>query len=118
MRSQRSLFRPLAAAIELGKEVLKLFEANLSFVSNALKMASPPQPEWASPNRVLLDMDTMRLRAFGSERSTHLPVIVDAPYAGHRSTIEDYANEQSLVQTLAGSGRTGWWAATERSIFV
>jgi poly(3-hydroxyalkanoate) synthetase len=108
---------PFAAAIELGEQGLKLFERNLGFLSEARKIAAPPQPEWATANRVLLDMDTMRLRDFSAEASSDLPVLIDAPYAGHSSTIADYDRGQSLVETLMASGLrrvlvADWKAAT------
>lgn len=45
------------------------------------------------------------------------PVLVDAPYAGHSSTIADYAVGQSLVEVLLGNGLdhvlvTDWKGAT------
>lgn len=108
---------PLAAAIELGEQGMRLFERNLGFLSEARKIAAPPQPEWATANRVLLDMDTMRLRDFSVGVSDDLPILIDAPYAGHSSTIADYDKGQSLVETLMDSGLkrvlvADWKAAT------
>ena len=45
-------------------------------------------------------------------------MLVDPPYAGHSSTITDYAKGQSLVETLLGAGLdrvlvTDWKAATD-----
>ncbi|MDE2361099.1 MAG: alpha/beta fold hydrolase [Hyphomicrobiales bacterium] len=108
---------PFAAAIELGEEGMKLFQRNLGFLSETQKIAAPPPPEWATANRVLLDMDTMRLRDFGPPVNSDLPVLIDAPYAGHSSTIADYDKGQSLVETLLASGLkrvlvADWKAAT------
>jgi len=108
---------PFAAAIELGEQGMKLFERNLGFLSEAQRLAAPSAPEWASANSILLDMDTMRLRDFGTKESDDLPVLIDAPYAGHSSTIADYDKGQSLVETLQASGLkrvfvTDWKAAT------
>ena len=96
-------FWPYATAIELGEEGLQLFKDNLKFVAEAGKISAPPPPEWATDNRVVLDLDTMRLRDF-SNGAAGLPVLVDPPYAGHSSTIADYAKGQSLVETLLGAG--------------
>ncbi len=111
---------PFAAAIELEEAGLKMVADNLKFVAEAEAIAAPPPPEWATANRVLLDLDTMRLRDFAAEKAagTALPVIIDAPYAGHSSTIADYARGQSLVEALQASGIarvlvTDWKAATE-----
>lgn len=53
-----------AAAIELGDEGLRLFRDNLKFVAEVGEISAPLPPEWATDNRVLLDLDTMRLRGF------------------------------------------------------
>jgi len=108
-------FWPFAAAIELEEEGLRLYRQNLDFLAEAGEMVSPREPEWATPNRVLLDLDTMRLREFGAREGTS--VLVDAPYAGHSSAIADYAKGQSLVETLLAAGvervlATDWKSAT------
>lgn len=108
-------FWPFAAAIELKDEGMRLYRQNLDFLAEAGEVVAPPEPEWATPNRIVLDLDTMRLREFGARKG--VPVLIDAPYAGHSSTIADYAKGQSLVETLLsmGVGRvlaTDWKAAT------
>jgi poly(3-hydroxybutyrate) depolymerase len=112
-------FWPLAAAIEMQTTGLDLFRRNLAFASEAVKVTAPPPAQFASENHVVLDLDTMRLRDFAHGRSLRrgLPVVVDAPYAGHSAVIADYAKGQSLVETLlaGGLGRvlvTDWKSAT------
>ena len=112
-------FWPFAAAIEMEEEGSRLFQDNLRYLAEAEKIETPPPPEWASPSRIIRDLDTMRLRDFSQhgQDSPALPVLVDAPYAGHSSTIADYARGQSLVETLVASGLprvlvTDWKAAT------
>ena len=107
-------FWPFAAALELEEEGMRLYRQNLDFLAEAGQLAVPPEPNWATANRVVLELDTMRLRDFGGSGD---PVLIDAPYAGHSSTIADYAKGQSLVETLlaAGVGRvlaTDWKPAT------
>ncbi|MGA8050951.1 MAG: esterase, partial [Burkholderiales bacterium] len=107
-------FWPFAAALELEEEGMRLYRQNLDFLAEAGELAVPPEPNWATANRVVLELDTMRLRDFGGGGD---PVLIDAPYAGHSSTIADYAKGQSLVETLlaAGVGRvlaTDWKPAT------
>src|ERR1700694_2254013 len=48
----------------------------------------------------------MRLRDFSTRRSSAkgTPVLIDPPYAGHSSSIVDYAKGQSLVETLRAAG--------------
>jgi polyhydroxyalkanoate depolymerase len=113
-------FWPFAAAIEMEKQGLKLFSDNLEFIADAEEMTTPPPPEWTSRNQIVLDLDTMRLRDFTRKRNTSKtgPVLIDAPYAGHQSSIADYAKDQSLVETLLKSGLervlvTDWKSATE-----
>jgi len=109
----------MAAGIELGEKGLELFRQNLKFLEAAEDISDPPAPSWATPNRIALDLDTMRLRAFSDEKpkAGKIPVVVDAPYAGHSSTIADYAAGQSLVEVLMGRGIgqvfvTDWKSAT------
>jgi poly(3-hydroxybutyrate) depolymerase len=113
-------FWPFAAAIELGEEGLKLFQDNIRYLAEAEEITFPPPPEWAHENRIVMDLDTMLLRDFSASEvpGTVVPVLVDAPYAGHSSTIADYAKSQSLVETLRAGGVarvlvTDWKSATE-----
>jgi poly(3-hydroxybutyrate) depolymerase len=113
-------FWPFAAAIELGEEGMTLFQDNLRYVVEAEEIAAPPKPEWATSNHVLMDLDTMRLRDFSRAAPgvNELPILIDAPYAGHSSTIADYDKGQSLVETLLDCGLarvlvTDWKSATE-----
>jgi poly(3-hydroxyalkanoate) synthetase len=99
-------FWPFAAAIEFGEEGMRLYQDNLEFLTEVQRINAPPLHEWATPNRIELDLDTMRLRDFSTERSgaSASPVLIDPPYAGHSSSIADYAKGQSLVETLRGAG--------------
>jgi poly(3-hydroxybutyrate) depolymerase len=113
-------FWPMAAAMEMGAEGLKLFQHNMAYIAEAQKVTAPPQPLWATPNHIALETDTMRLRNFNdpNSKNTQVPVLIDAPYAGHSSTIADYAQGQSLVQTLQANGVhnvfvTDWKTATQ-----
>ncbi|MDK3016935.1 alpha/beta fold hydrolase [Pseudodonghicola flavimaris] len=110
-------FWPMAAGIELGEAGLDLFRRNMKFVSLAEKVDHPPEPTWATANEIRLDLDTMRLRDFSAPGAGGVPVLVDAPFAGHSSTIADFGIGQSLVKTLLdnGIGRvlvTEWKSAT------
>lgn len=113
-------FWPLAAAIELGEKGMTLFQDNLRYAVEAETITAPPEPEWATPNRILLDIDTMRLRDFSpvGRPLAQTAVLIDAPYAGYSSTIADYAVGQSLVETLQAGGLkhvlvTDWKSATD-----
>ena len=112
-------FWPMAAGIELADEGMKLFGDNLKFAAEAEAITAPPASEWATANRVVTDLDTMRLRDFSRAAAVgETPVLIDAPYAGHSSTIADYDRGQSLVETLLDAGLarvlvTDWKSATE-----
>jgi len=113
------LFWPFAAAIEMQERGLRLFQDNLKFLQEVERIQVPPPPEWATPNRIRLDMDTMRLRDFlpKGEQGGGYPVVIDAPYAGHSATITDFDKGQSLVEALQAAGLrhvlvTDWKSAT------
>ena len=111
-------FWPFAAAIEMEEDGLKLYRDNLRYLEAVEEITEPPAPAWATANRVLLDLDTMRLRDFAAAGSRATPVLVDAPYAGHTATIADYDRGQSLVETLLQAGLervlvTDWKSATD-----
>src|SRR5207253_11509800 len=99
-------FWPFAGAIEFGEEGMRLVQDNLTFIKEAQVIDAPPAPEWATPNRIDLELDTMRLRDVSTQRSgtSAVPVLIDPPYAGHSSSIVDYAKGQSLVETLRAAG--------------
>lgn len=111
-------FWPLTGAIEMEERGLRLFQDNMRYLSEAARVGRPPAPKWATKNHILRKFGTMRLRDFSaSDASDALPVLIDAPYAGHSSTIADFAPGQSLVATLMESGLsrvfvTDWKSAT------
>ena len=115
------LFWPFTAAIgmaeEIGEEELDLLRKNVAFVEEAEKLTVPPPPQFATPNEVMLDLSTMRLRNFSLQGDWEVATIIDAPYAGHSATIADYHKGQSLVETLRQNGIkrvfvTDWKSAT------
>ena len=99
-------FWPLAAAIEFGGEGMRLFQRNPEFLVQAHVINAPPLPDWATPNRIDLALDTLHLRDFSRHGSATIsaPVLIDPPYAGHSSSLADYAKGQSLVETLRAAG--------------
>lgn len=115
-------FWPMAAAIEMGQEGMNLFQNNMQYISEIHKITAPAKPQWTTENTILLNLDTMCLRDFSTakisdKQSDQTPVLIDAPYAGHSSSIADYAVGQSLVETLMSNGLqrvlvTDWKNAT------
>ncbi|MCK1385023.1 alpha/beta fold hydrolase [Bradyrhizobium sp. 21] len=71
---------------------------------------------WNTPNRVALELATMRLRDCTRTKSGR-PALVCAPYALHRALIADFAPGHSVVQSLQNGGidriyLTDWRSAT------
>ena len=59
---------------------------------------------WTTPNAVVLQLPSMRLREFSRRDSAQPPVLVCAPYALHGALIADFATNHSLVQALQRDG--------------
>jgi len=98
-------FWPLAAGIELGETGFRMLDESLKFVVEAAKIDYALEPRWTTPNHIRVDLDTLRLRDFSlSARGNSVPVLIDPPYAGHTSTIADFAHGQTLVGTLRSAG--------------
>jgi poly(3-hydroxybutyrate) depolymerase len=90
-----------------------------SYLRHAGAITFPDRPTWATPHTIAHESQTMLLRNFSGRDAPAdaIPVIIDAPFAGHSSTIADYADGQSLVQTLKAGGCkrvyvTDWKSAT------
>jgi poly(3-hydroxyalkanoate) synthetase len=64
-----------------------------------------PELSWATPNRIALELATVRLRDFSTGPSG-VPTLICAPFALHGATIADFAPGHSLVQTLRDAGLT------------
>ncbi|MEH2514583.1 poly(3-hydroxyalkanoate) synthetase [Bradyrhizobium sp. AZCC 1610] len=60
---------------------------------------------WTTPNAVVLELPSMRLREFSQRTTTPpQPVVVCAPYALHGALIADFAPGHSLVEALQKGG--------------
>ncbi len=78
------------------------------------------RPEWASPHRVVMESEVVRLRDFSSGTGTIVPTLVFPPQAGHDSCIVDYSSNQSQLKTMQAAGLTrlyslDWVGATEET---
>lgn len=71
-------------------------------------------PSWASPNKIVLELPSVRLRRF-SKPQGGTATLVCAPFALHGSTIADFAAGHSLVDHLHGAGRSGVFVTDWRS---
>lgn len=65
--------------------------------------ADKPELPWTTPNKVALELTTMRLRDF-SHRSGGQPVLICGPFALHSTLIADFAPGHSIVERLHQSG--------------
>ena len=77
---------------------------------------------WTTPNRVALDLATVRLRDF-SQGAEGVPTLLCAPFALHGATIADFAPGHSLVEALRNDGVrrlfvTDWRSAREDMRFL
>ena len=111
-------FWPVELLSAVTEEEFKAFRRGFDTVAEAVKLDTELTPKFATPNRILLDLHTMRFRDFTpKDAPSQVPTIIDAPYAGHSSTIADYSKGQSLVETLMDAGLkrlyvTDWRSAT------
>jgi poly(3-hydroxybutyrate) depolymerase len=106
-----------ATASDMAALVAKHF-ANLAIGMDARQAA---EPAWTTPNRVALELKTVRLRDFSLESPSswpkECPLLLCAPFALHGAILCDLAPRHSLVGALhgAGTGRlflTDWRSAT------
>jgi poly(3-hydroxyalkanoate) synthetase len=64
--------------------------------------AKETEPQWATRNRIVLELGSVRLREFSE--SDAIATLICAPYALHGSTIVDFAVDHSLVAALQEAG--------------
>ena len=82
----------LAAMLRPG---LRLFET----AAEAVGVEIGPRAGFATPNRVVLDLKTFRLRDYSTD-GDGVPILIHAPFAGHNSAIADFHHDQSLMACL------------------
>lgn len=82
-----------------------------------LRELSRPYAYWSTPNFIIYEHQTLRLRHFPNEDLTgKRPVLILPPQAGHHANIADYSADQSLVRVFHKYGFdvyvTEWLTAT------
>jgi poly(3-hydroxyalkanoate) synthetase len=70
----------------------------------ALEPAQGEETEWTTPNRVTLDIATLRLRDFSFGEGRGRPVLVVAPFSLHDAGLADLAPGHSLIESLRTNG--------------
>jgi len=65
-----------------------------------------PHPQWSTPNNIIYEHQTLRLRHFPNRRNRDAkrPVLILPPQAGHHSNLADYSPAQSLVRVFQRYG--------------
>jgi poly(3-hydroxyalkanoate) synthetase len=106
---------PMTAAAAAG-EVAASYLAEFAHALAGPEPAAVPPPDWTTPNRVVLDLQTMRLRDV-STGSMGVAALVCAPYALHAATVADLAAGHSVIEVLREKGPqrlfvTDWRSAT------
>ena len=79
-----------------------LFRSGLRLMETAVEAVEieiGPRAAYATPNTVVLELKTMRLRDYSTGREG-TPILVHAPFAGHSSAIADFHHDQSLMACL------------------
>ncbi len=102
---------PDTGLAELLRPGLRLLET----AAEAVGVEIGPRAGFATPNRVILDLKTFRLRDY-SKGEDGVPILIHAPFAGHSSAIADFHDDQSLMACLQANagGRlylTDWKSA-------
>jgi poly(3-hydroxybutyrate) depolymerase len=114
------LFWPLELAAAIAKGEIGLFERGLTTLAEAEKIEFGLNPVFATANKTMMELHTLRLRDFTQAAGPdECATVIDAPYAGHTAVIADFYDGQSLVQTLLANGLsrvlvTDWKSATEQ----
>jgi poly(3-hydroxybutyrate) depolymerase len=112
------IFWPFEFAAAVAEDEMGAFTRGLETMAEAEKLEFGLTPRFASPNSIVEELHTLRLRDFTQNAAAdEVPTVIDAPYAGHTAVIADFHRDQSLVQTLLANGLsrvlvTDWKSAT------
>ena len=114
------LWPALAAAT--ASEMVSAFAKELAH----LAAVHPPnsmfrEPRWTTPNRIALELPSMRLREFSAD-GDNIATLVCAPLALHDATVTDFAPDHSHVAALRMAGLrnifvTDWRSASPEMRF-
>ena len=114
--SPSAVFLWPALAAASASEAAAAIASEFTHLAIGIENTQGPAPEWATPNKVVLELPTMRLRDFSTRRHG-VPTLICAPYSLHGATIADFAPGHSLVRALRQAGLpqlavTEWRSAT------
>jgi len=107
-----------ASTSEMAANLAKQFTS----LAIGLEGEPPPPPQWATPHRLALELNTVRLRDFAIS-SAGPPCLLCTPFALHGSALSDLATGHSLVGALRDAGLrnlfvTDWHSASPDMRFL
>ena len=114
------LWPALAAAS--ASEMVSAFAKQLEHLAAGRTSSSMlREPRWTTPNRIALELPSMRLREFSTD-GDDIATLICAPLALHDATLTDFAPDHSLVAALRMAGLrnvfvTDWRSATPEMRF-
>ena len=119
--SSAALLWPALVAAEAGRLTSDLAQDLASLAAGTAPGSEVGSLRWATRNLVVIELPTMRLRDFSTDREG-VPVLICAPFALHGANIADFAHRHSLVETLIAEGIhhllvTDWRSATAEMCF-
>ncbi len=105
-----------AIIAEQASELATAWTQGLLDLANAHGEPPGAEPGWVTPNEVVLDLESVRLRGFCTSAKGQ-PILVCAPFALHGAAITDIAPGHSLVEALHATTQspvfvTDWRSAT------
>jgi len=117
-----AFFWPALAAASAGEIASSFAALFLGFSGDADGDRTPKEPEGATPSKIALELQAVRLRDFSVAQSG-IPTLLCTPLALHGAVIADLAAGHSLVAALrdAGIGRlfmTDWRSASGEIRFL
>jgi poly(3-hydroxyalkanoate) synthetase len=107
---------PLRFAGAMNQSASSLLNWYAGLFDGARNEAPAVEPHWTTPNAVVLELPTLRLRDVSTDEIGQ-PTLICAPYALHGATIVDFAPGHSIVEALQKAGVTrlavtDWRSAT------
>ena len=107
------LWPALAAAT--ASEMTAAFARELAHLAAGQPASSAVrEPRWTTPNRVALELPSLRLREFAAD-GDDVATLVCAPLALHDATLTDFAPDHSLVAALQTAGLRNLFVTDWRS---
>jgi poly(3-hydroxybutyrate) depolymerase len=110
-----AFFWPALAAVSAGEAASSVAAYLMGF--DAAADSSDQEPEGATPSRIALDLQTVRLRDF-AKADSGMPTLLCTPFALHGGAVADLASGHSLVAALRDAGIERLFMADWRSANV